>query len=79
MTLSKKLKKWFYIESKTTKTGMEFMVWSARFTTIPIFGLRYTVIYGLDFEIFADMKSADDYLKIQKMAYKIALLSKYRR
>ena len=79
MKLSKRLKKWFYIESRATRTGTEFTVWYARFTTIPIFGIRYTVIYGLDFEIFGDMRSADEYLKIQKSAYKIALASKYYR
>lgn len=73
--ISKKLKRWFYIEP----IGIEYFVWYARFVTVPIFGVRYTVIYGLDFEVFTDIKLATDYLNAQKRIYKLALTLKYRR
>lgn len=85
--LYKNLKKYYYIEtdvvvsmiSGVKQQVVEYTVWYARFTTIPIFGLRYTVIYGLDFEKFADIKSANEFVKLQKLIYKTAIKSKYRK
>ena len=68
--LNRNLRRFFYVEP----LGSEFIAWFARFVTIPFFGRRYTVIYGLDFEVFSDIKQAHECIKIQKKVYKIALL-----
>jgi hypothetical protein len=67
--LGKRLRKWYYIESGNG----EHIVWYGRFTTVPILCFKVTIIYGLDFEIFTDLRLAEDFLKIQKRIYKIAL------
>jgi hypothetical protein len=77
--LSRILKRNYYIESLVSGGVVEYIVWYGRFTTIPFFGLRYTLLYGLDFEIFDDIKMANEFLRIQKRMYKISLASKYRR
>ena len=73
------LKKYYYIETEVVGKDLEFTIWYARFTTIPIFGLRYTLIYGLDFEKFADLNEANRYMQIQRLMYKIAIKSKYKK
>jgi len=77
--LNKKLRKWFYIETVVSGKSVEYMVWYGRFTTLPIFGRRYTFIYGLDFELFVDIVEANRYLNVQKQIYKLAVKSRRRR
>lgn len=83
MRLYRNLKRYYYIETEAVvtkgKVTPEYTVWYARFTTIPIFGLRYTVIYGLDFERFGDIDSANAFMRVQKLIYKIAVKSKYKK
>ena len=78
--LTKNLKKYYYIEPLTVKIGKmdvykaEFMVWYANFVTIPLFGRRYTVIIGLNYELFKDFDAASKFMDTQKMLYKLALI-----
>lgn len=79
--LTKNLKKYFYIEtvSEKIKSGnyrAKYMVWYANYITIPIFGRKYTVIFGLNHYVTSDINEAEEFIKQQKMLYKMALLSK---
>lgn len=85
MRLYKNLKKWFYIEHEVVgydevmKPILEYTVWHGRFITLPIWRLRITVLYGLDFTVFSDPKRATDHLIMQKNLYKHAVRSKYKK
>jgi len=76
MKLRNRLSKWYYVEAIGEKY---FMAWYAAFVTIPIFGKRFTFIYGLDFQCCDSFKEAKEFLSIQKRVYKMALASKKRR
>jgi len=84
--LYRKLKKWYYIENEVVGYDpnlvpiLEYTVWTGRFITIPIFRMRFTVLYGLDFKIFVnDPIKATAYLILQKRLYKHAVTSKYKK
>ena len=47
--LKRNLRRNYFIETIDSNT---FVAWYGRFTTIRIFGIRFTIIYGLDFELF---------------------------
>ncbi len=86
--LTKNLKKYFFIEPKIVNyihgenkliPVVEYTVWHGRFITIPIWRMRITLIYGLDFTIFDDPIRATDNLIMQKQLYKHAVISKYKK
>lgn len=85
MRFYKKLKKWFYIEHEVVSYKhdltpvLEYTVWHGRFITVPIWRMRITVIYGLDFKLFNDPIRATEYLIEQKQMYKHAVRSKYKK
>ena len=81
--LSKKIRKWFYIETisirtKNDKFTASYMVWYPNFITIPIFWRRYTFIIGLNFHLFNDITAANEFLELQKLLYKTALIKKLK-
>lgn len=93
MRIYKNLKKWFYIEhevvdytatllpdgTKQLTPVLEYTVWHGRFITLPLWRLRVTVIYGLDFKLFNDPVRASEFLIEQKTLYKHAVRSKYKK
>ena len=85
MRLYKNLKKYFYIEHEVIDYTpdlvpvIEYTVWHGRFITIPLFRMRFTILYGLDFTVFSDPKRATDHLITQKNLYKHAVRSKYKK
>ena len=78
--MEKKLRKYYYIETEEVEDGKpSFTAWYARFVTIPVFGVRFTLIYGLDFMIFEDFKDAQSCLELQKHLFKYSVERKYKR
>ena len=81
--LNKKLRKWFYIETVSVKVlndkyKADYIVWYPNFVTIPFFGRRYTFIIGLNFHLCSDITDANDFMDLQKLIYKTALIKKIR-
>jgi hypothetical protein len=81
--LNKKLRKYFYVETISVRVKADaykanFIVWYANFITIPMFGKRFTFIIGLNFHLCEDITAANEFMDLQKLLYKTALIKKHR-
>jgi hypothetical protein len=79
--LGRKIRKWFYIETVSVRVSgdkfrAEYIVWYPSYVTIPIFGYRYTFITGLSFHLSSDISEANDFMEVQKLLYKLALIKR---
>lgn len=83
--LVRKLKKYYFIETISTRIKQmelykaSYLVWYANFITIPLFGLKYTIIIGLNYQLCKDITEANEFMELQKYLYKLALISKKRK
>ena len=77
--LYRNLNKFYYIETELVDKIPTFTAWYARFVTIPFFGIRVTIIYGLDFMIFEDIIDAQNHINMQKYMYKYAVNRRYKK
>ena len=81
--LNKKLRKWFYIETISVRVKSDaykanYMVWYPNFITVPMFGKRFTFIIGLNFHLCEDITTANEFMDLQKLLYKTALIKKLK-